>query len=111
MLQRFKDTPEGEKLSDSDKEKLMHVSLPIWKSNVLMATDALESMWMKLIWGNNFYLALEADTKEEADKVFSWLSAWWNVEMAMQDQFWGEYFWMLKDRFWINWMVSYAYPK
>lgn len=39
---RFKDTPEAEKLSKNEREKVMHVSLPVGKGNILMATDALE---------------------------------------------------------------------
>ncbi|EKE27312.1 MAG: hypothetical protein ACD_3C00225G0015 [uncultured bacterium (gcode 4)] len=111
MLQRFKDTPDGDKLSDSDKEKIMHVALPIWNWNMLMWTDSLESMWMKLVEWNNYSLTLEVDSKEEADKIFKWLSEWWQVEMAMDDAFWWAYFWMFKDKFWISWMVNYTYPK
>lgn len=47
-LQRFKDTPEAEKLSKEDQEKIMHVALPLGKGNILMATDALESKNQKL---------------------------------------------------------------
>ena len=36
MPQRMKDTPEPDKIPDSDKDKIMHVALPIG-GNVLMA--------------------------------------------------------------------------
>ncbi len=111
MLQRFKDTPDGEKISMDDKEKIMHVSLPVGKWNILMATDALESMWQKLIIWNNFSLSIETENKEEAEKIFNGLSVWWNVEMPLEDAFWGAYFWMLTDKYGIQWMVSYNYPK
>ncbi len=42
-LQRLKDTPEADKISANDREKIMHVALPIG-SNLLMGTDVLESM-------------------------------------------------------------------
>jgi PhnB protein len=54
MIQRFKDTPEASKLSASDQKKIMHIALPIGKGNILMATDAMESMGQKLTPGNNF---------------------------------------------------------
>ncbi len=41
-LLRFKDTPESDKVSASEKEKIMHVSLPVGKGNLLMGTDLLE---------------------------------------------------------------------
>ena len=56
-LMRFKDNPECGQVSESDKERIMHIALPIGKGAVLMATDALESMGQKLTFGNNFYIA------------------------------------------------------
>jgi len=31
--------------------------------------------------------------------------------MPMADMFWGDYFGMLTDKFGIQWMISYTYPK
>jgi PhnB protein len=89
----------------------MHVSLPIGKVNTLMATDALESMGHKVTAGTNFHLSIEADTKEEAAKIFSGLSAGGKVTMPLQDTFWGAHFGMLTDRFGIQWMVSHTYKR
>jgi PhnB protein len=108
---RFKDTPEAEKMNDADKEKIMHVALPMGNSNMIMATDALESMGFKLTFGNNFYISIEAENKDEADKIFKGLSEGAKIDMAMADQFWGAYFGSLKDKFSVNWMISYTYPK
>jgi PhnB protein len=108
---RFKDTPDAEKLSKSDQEKVMHVGLPMGKGNMLMATDALESMGFKLTFGNNIHLSIETDSKEEADKLFKGLSEGGNVDMSMQDQFWGAYFGSLTDKFGVKWMINYTYPQ
>ncbi len=110
-LTRFKDTPEGGKMSKAEAEKLMHVSLPIGKGNILMATDALESQGFKLTSGNNFQLSVEVESKSEAEKYFKGLSAGGKVTMPLADTFWGAYFGMTTDKFGINWMVSYTYPK
>jgi PhnB protein len=108
-LQRFADTPEAPKLSDDEKNKIMHVSLPLGKDLTLMATDALESMGQKLQSGNNFYISISTDTKEEADKLFNDLSSGATIEMAMQDTFWNAYFGMLKDKFGVQWMINFDY--
>jgi PhnB protein len=108
---RFKDTPEGEKLSESDREKVMHIALPVGNGNVLMATDAIESMGHKVTPGTNFHLSLEMESKEETEKIFNGLSAGGNVTMPLADTFWGAYFGMLTDKFGIQWMVNYTYPK
>jgi len=106
-LQRFKDTPEADRVPRDEKDKIMHVSLPIGKANVLMATDALESMGHKLNDCNGFYISLSAESKDEAEKFFNGLSAGGKKEMPLQDTFWGDYFGMLTDKFGIKWMVSY----
>lgn len=111
MLQRFKDTPESGRVPATEKDKIMHVSLPVGKGNNLMATDALESMGHKLTVGNNINLSLEAESKEEAERLFKGLSQGGKVTMALSDTFWGAYFGMVTDKFGIQWMVNYTYPQ
>lgn len=108
---RFKDTPEADKLNASDREKIMHVGLPLGKGTMLMTTDALESMGHKVKAGNNFHLSIETESKDEADIIFNGLSAEGKVTMPMADMFWGAYFGMLTDKFGIQWMVSYTYSR
>ena len=108
---RFKDMPmEGVKLSKEDENKIMHIGLPIG-DQVLMATDALKSMGFKVNMGNNSYIMIQVDTKEEADRIFNALSAGGKVEMAMADQPWGDYYGSFWDKFGVGWMVDYGYPK
>jgi PhnB protein len=109
-LQRYKDTPEAGKVPEKEREKLMHVSLPAGKGNSLMAADALESMG-QLIVGNNFHLLLEAESKDEAEKLFKGLSSGEKVTMPLNDTFRGAHFGMLVDKFGIEWMVNYTHPK
>ena len=108
FLQRFKDTPEAARVASGEREKVMHVALPVGKGNTLMATDALESMGHKLTVGNNISLSLETESKEEADKLFRGLSAGGKVNVPLADAFWGGYFGMVTDRFGIQWMVNYT---
>ncbi len=108
-LQRFSDTPAAGNIPDNEKDKLMHVALPIGNGNVLMATDALESMGQKVVPGNNFYISINPESKEEAERLFNGLSAGGKIEMPLQNQFWGAYFGMFSDKFGIRWMVNYSY--
>lgn len=106
-VQRFKDVPGTENISAEDQNKIMHISLPIGKHSILMATDALESMGHKLTVGDNFSISIGADTKEEADTIFAKLSEGGQITMPLEMAFWGEYFGMLKDKFGIQWMMSF----
>ena len=110
-FQRFKEVPGmGDNLSDAEKEGLMHVALPIGGS-VLMGSDVLPSRGHPKAEGNNFYISLQADSKEEADKLFNGLSAGGTVEMPLQDTFWNAYFGMFQDKFGVRWMINYDYPQ
>ena len=111
FIQRFKETPMADKIPAKEKDKLMHIALPIGKGNVLMGTDALESMGHKLTPGNNFSISIEADSKEEAKRLFDGLSAGGKVETPLSDHFWGAYFGMFADKFGARWMINYTYPK
>ena len=93
-------------LSEEDKQLVMHVSLPILGGHVLMGTDAPESMGFTLVEGNNVYINLEPDTRDEADRLFAALADGGKIEMPMQDMFWGDYFGSCVDRFGICWMVN-----
>ncbi len=109
-LQRFGDTPpcpEAGELSASDREKVMHVSLPIGKGSILMATDTLESMGRSLKAGNNFSISINAESEEEANELFNGLSVGGEVIMPISNAFWGALFGMLTDKFGIQWMVNY----
>lgn len=109
-LQRFKDTPEKDKLPANELEKIMHVALPIG-DNTLMATDALESMGHQVTIGNAISLSIEAEDKAEADRLFVGLSAGGTVDMPMQDMFWGAYFGMVTDKYGIKWMINCTHRK
>jgi PhnB protein len=110
---RFKDVPGlpgKEQLSEKDLNCLMHVALPVG-NDILMATDALESMGQKLTAGNNSSLSLHPDSKKEADRLYAALSAGGQATMPMADMFWGDYWGCLTDQFGIQWMVNYSEPK
>jgi PhnB protein len=104
---RFKDmSMEGMNLSDADASKVMHVSLPIG-DDVLMGTDALDSMGQKLDVGNNVNVSVGPDSRSEADRIFNALSSGGEIEMPIADQDWGDYYGACTDKYGIHWMVNY----
>ena len=106
-VMRFKDNGECGQIPESDKDRIMHIALPIGNGNTLMGTDALESLGQKLNFGNNFYICLSPETKEEAERLFNGLSAGGKIEMPLQDMFWGAYYGSFADKFGVQWMVNY----
>ena len=111
-LVRFKDFPlEGVEIPAEDEDKLMHVALPIGEDDLLMASDALESLGQRLEQGNNVYVSVHPESREEADRIFAALSEGAEVEMPIADQAWGDYYGALKDRFGVQWMVNHGQPQ
>lgn len=104
---RMGDVPQMHALAAEEKNRVMHVSLPLNNGQVLMGSDILPSMGHKLTVGNNNYISIFTDSREEADQIFKGLSEGGEIEMAMQDQFWGDYFGSFKDRFGVCWMINF----
>ncbi len=108
---RFGEMPPSDEftVSERDKNKVMHVSLPTG-SSVLMGSDNGEQYEASFVKGNNFSVSINADSREEAENLYNGLSAGGQVTMPMSDTFWGAYFGMFTDKFGINWMVNYDEP-
>jgi PhnB protein len=106
---RFKDIPQQEgmpPMPDNVKNLIMHVSLPILDGHLIMGTDAPESMGFQLVKGNNVYINLQPDTREETRKLFKALADGGTVEQELQDMFWGDYYGSCKDKFGVQWMFN-----
>ncbi len=94
-------------MDDATKSLVMHVCLPILGGHKLMGSDAPKSMGFELKTGNNFYISLHPDSREQADELFAKLSHNGNIEMVMQDMFWGEYYGSLRDQYGVGWMIHH----
>jgi PhnB protein len=110
LLSRNKDIPADTQnpTDPSEADKILHVSLPIGKNTVLMGSDR-PSKFGPATFGDNIMISISVDSEEEATKLFNGLSAGGSVLMPLGKTFWGAFFGMLKDKFGIQWMVSYDY--
>jgi PhnB protein len=93
-------------VGEVDANKIMYIALPIGK-NILMGNDIPESMGRVNENENRSKIAINAESKEEADKLFNGLSAGGKIEYPMSDSPWGSYFGMFRDKFGIEWMVNF----
>lgn len=108
-LGRFNEMPAdgGKAMSPEDGNKIMHVTLPISKETCLMGSDTGGEWASHHKEGNNISISINADTKDEAERLFNGLSAGGKVTMPLAMTFWGAYFGMFIDKFGINWMVNH----
>lgn len=101
-------TDEMPPIPDEDKNLVMHIELELPGGHKLMGTDAPESMGFKVNFGNNVYINIEPDTRNETKKYFDALSAGGIVSMELQDMFWGAYYGSCTDKFGVQWMFNCA---
>ena len=88
---------------------LFRSQLPITNGHVLMATDALESLGQKIEVGNNVTIALDLDSKEEAEKIYNGLMTNSKENSGPLAQMpWGALWGSCQDQYGIRWMVSAA---
>ncbi|RYF71917.1 MAG: VOC family protein [Cytophagaceae bacterium] len=105
---RYKDIASAEyPVAENDANRLMHIALPVGKSNVLQGSDVMESMGQVMVNDNRYTVAIHAESKEEADALFNGLSAGGTVEMPISYSPLGNYFGMFADKFGVQWMVDF----
>ncbi|NBA73977.1 VOC family protein [Emticicia sp. ODNR4P] len=108
MIARFKDFANPEQpFPEEEANKVMHIALPIGKTNVLMGSDVPNVLGKVNEQENRSKISISAESKEEADHLFNGLSAGGNVEMPIADSPWGSYFGMFRDKYGIEWMVDF----
>ena len=106
-VMRFKDLESTDfKVSEKEAHKIMHIALPIG-NNVLMGNDVPEILGKTNENENRSKIAISAESREEADRLFNGLSKGGQIEMPILDSPWSSYFGMFRDKYGIEWMVDY----
>lgn len=111
-IHRFGSMPkqDGFALTPEQEALVMHVGLELPDGQMIMASDMIEGMGPRRVEGNNVFMSVHPDSRQEADRIFTELAQGGTITMPIADQFWGDYFGSLTDRFGINWMVNYSDP-
>ena len=108
-IARFGDMPQSDSdmpLKEEAKKYVMHVALPILGGHMLMGTDATQATGFEVKFGNNMYINLEPDTREETDKLFNALSDGGSETFPLKEMFWGDYYGSCIDKFGVCWMFN-----
>ena len=93
-----------DKASDDVKTRLAEYA-QMWKTRGIRSWG--EGWWdMPLTVGNNVHVCLDFDDAAEMTRRFDALAAGGQVNMPLQDTFWGARFGMLTDAYGIRWMFN-----
>ncbi|WP_297334636.1 VOC family protein [Flavobacterium sp.] len=107
-VSHFKDFSNPEHpFPEHELHKIAHISLPIGAGSYLMGSDVPKMLGTVNEQENRSKISITAESKEEADRLYNGLSAGGAVEMPIGDSPWGAYFGMFRDRYGIEWMVSF----
>lgn len=102
MLMRFSDAPEEMPVAPGNENKVMHATLEIAGSNVMMS-DAQNAGDLKF---EGVSLSLQLDDLAVGQARFDALAEGGSIEMPFGKTFWADGFGMLRDRFGVSWMVN-----
>ncbi len=97
----------AERMTDAERSLIAHIALPLGQT-MLMASDAIESLGQAVTHGNSCFISVDAETGEEAERIFAALSEGGSVAMSLEKTEWAEKYGICTDRFGIQWMVGFT---
>lgn len=102
FLSQFKDLPEGSDDMDGDPDHILHVTLQIGETPLMISDDPGPNFRS----GNQIALTWSTDDNEELDRVWNrFVEAGSQVEMELEPAFFSPMFGVLKDPYGIQWML------
>ena len=103
ILRRYRDSPM--EVPETQKNKIVHVELKFWGGSIL-ASDQMDSEESSKKANSSIQLSLGFEDPLKMEKTFNCLKQDGLVTMELKEQFWGEKFGMLTDKFGIKWMFN-----
>ncbi|MBU6950168.1 YciI family protein [Hahella sp. HN01] len=102
----FAECPDPTQNPPGWEDKIMHICMTVGDRR-LMASDTPPGHFEE---PKGFFVQLDMDTPEEADRLFNALLEGGQVRMPLQQTFWAQRFGMLVDRFGTPWMINCNQP-
>ena len=106
-IMRFKDLsiPDAP-IAENEANKIMHIALQFGK-NTLTANDVPDFLGTVSENENRSKIVINAESREEADKLFNGLSTGGEIEMPIDNSPWGSYYGAFRDKFGIEWTINF----
>jgi PhnB protein len=109
---RFKDIATDEfPVAEKEENKIMYIALPIGSTTMLIANDVPEVLGRVNERENRSKILVRTESKDEADRLFTGLSAGGEIEGSMGDSPWGSYAGMFRDKYGIEWIIEFSSTK
>ena len=106
FLYRYKDVPTENPLSESEKEMIMHVSMPLMKGVNLLGTDVLSATEKPAEAANRVTIGIRTNNEEETLRIFNALAQNGKIVQPLKKEFFADLFGLVTDQFGINWSFN-----
>ncbi|MFV0536028.1 MAG: VOC family protein [Dysgonomonas sp.] len=106
-VHRYKDIP-GEDIPESEKEKIMHMSLQLSEHVLLMGADSSEAFGQVTKFGDNITITLCTLDEEQTKHIYSTLSEGGKISMPLEKTFWADLYAQFSDKFGVYWALNYT---
>jgi PhnB protein len=104
QIMALKDTPVAAQFPPEKADQVMHADLHN-ALIALMASDNLDDSTVKA--GNQVSLMLSCSSEAELRGFFEALSKGGKVDQPVRQEFWGDIYGQLTDKFGLQWMMNY----
>ncbi|MFM2381249.1 MAG: hypothetical protein RLZZ76_14 [Candidatus Parcubacteria bacterium] len=94
-------------VEDKDAETIMKIVLPIGNGNMLIGNDVPAFMGTVNENENRSKIQVDADSREDAERIFKGLSVGGQVEADPGESSEGAFFAMFRDKYGIEWIVEF----
>lgn len=107
-INRYKDAPpmEGMEITEESGNLIMNAVYVMNEYTTLMVSDG-HPAFDEIPFGQNVSLAMNVESKEEADRFFKGISEGGVITMPLENTFWNAYFGMAEDKFGVHWMINH----
>lgn len=105
-VHRYKDIP-GEDIPESEKEKIMHISLQLTEHVWLMGADSSEAFGQTTKFGDCVTLTICTTSEEETRRIFNLLSEGGEITMPLEKTYWADLYATFTDKFGISWALNF----
>ncbi len=109
-LFRYKEIPEQE-IPESEKEKIMHMSLQLTEHVWLMGADTSECFGQTTKFGDCVTITLCTSSEEETQQIYKALSEGGKISMPLEKTFWADLYAVFTDKFGITWALNFIKDK
>lgn len=103
LMGRYGDSPM--EVPESRKDKIVHVELKFWGVSIL-ASDNMDSTESSKTDSSCVHLSLGFEDPLKMELTYEKLKQDGQATMPLKEQFWGDKFGMLTDKFGIKWMFN-----